>query len=549
MFGRIITGLDIGTHSIKIVQLRRISATNAVLVNYGIFPVGELLVNGMQEDEKKKYREHIIELLKKIITEQKIRITNLVTAIPKQFATVRYITLPSTDPIEIKQMVPYEAQKHIPFLSEEDIVDFQLLSTSPLGTSEVLLVVVKRVIIDDYLSLLNRAHLMPEVVDVSTLAISNLLQFSGFLDSNKAYISVDIGAQMTDLTLITNGILRETRSTPIAGNQLIRGFTEEFKATMQEIESMLSVIDLEKENYGVDSVHALKVEKAIRPWLERFISELRRSIEYFIARANINKIDSILLSGGLAQMKGLPAYLVHELGISTRLVNPFEKIQFPLRKNKFDKETILPQLAVAAGLALRQINGAVGAGVNLLPPQVLGARVRKKLVRSWVVTGTLAGIATLSTVATGYRIYSERVNRLEQITKEIQRISALSERLSIMRDQIDRVKTIFLEKEPLIETLSYLSSLEFIPSRVTLTKIDYTRNRLLLLQGTALEIEDVFTLRTLLDKSQIFENVTLKDTRIITMEGQQVQEFVMECKIKPSKRQLRILSSKAKKTK
>lgn len=549
MFGRIITGLDIGTHSIKIVQLRRISATNAVLVNYGIFPVGELLVNGMQEDEKKKYREHIIELLKKIITEQKIRITNLVTAIPKQFATVRYITLPSTDPIEIKQMVPYEAQKHIPFLSEEDIVDFQLLSTSPLGTSEVLLVVVKRVIIDDYLSLLNRAHLMPEVVDVSTLAISNLLQFSGFLDSNKAYISVDIGAQMTDLTLITNGILRETRSTPIAGNQLIRGFTEEFKATMQEIESMLSVIDLEKENYGVDSVHALKVEKAIRPWLERFISELRRSIEYFIARANINKIDSILLSGGLAQMKGLPAYLVHELGISTRLVNPFEKIQFPLRKNKFDKETILPQLAVAAGLALRQINGAVGAGVNLLPPQVLGARVRKKLVRSWVVTGTLAGIATLSTIATGYRIYSERVNRLEQITKEIQRISALSERLSIMRDQIDRVKTIFLEKEPLIETLSYLSSLEFIPSRVTLTKIDYTRNRLLLLQGTALEIEDVFTLRTLLDKSQIFENVTLKDTRIITMEGQQVQEFVMECKIKPSKRQLRILSSKAKKTK
>ena len=551
---KIYTGLDIGTKSVKLVQLKRGRGNSVQLVNLASAELSSssqrAVVSapaGETENESNKLgagrslapTAKVGETIQRLLTDHKIKPYQLITAIPKHLTTVRSITLPTVQVAEIEQMIRFEAAKHIPFLAEDDILDFQIMGTSSIGGSQILLVTVRKPIIDDHLALLKKIGLEPEMVSVSSSAIYTAMKQNGQLEEGAVQVLIDIGASMTDLTLVQNRILVYSRSATVAGNQLVQRLQDDFQIDALTAESMLPLIDLSQPNFGIDAYHQDRLAKAILPWLELLDNEIKQSLEYFRSESGVSQIDSIILSGGLSRLKGLTAHLAKELNIDIIPVDPLKNIDSHLFGNEVNsaKAGIIPSINIAVGLALCGAETEPGAGLNLLPVELLRKRKQTVQQRKYIAVGALAGLCLLSAGVAGYREYAERETRMQEIKLKLHEFGPLALKLKAMQAQVERIKGMFSPDDAAIDSIALLSQFDYIPSQVAVTRFDYKRNVQLTLEGAALSLPDTIALRESLAKSGLFELVKLRETRTGLMEGKPVQFFTIECKLKKMKQE------------
>jgi type IV pilus assembly protein PilM len=88
--------------------------------------------------------------------------------------------------------------------------------------------------------------------------------------------------------------------------------------------------------------------------LSHIASEVKRSVEYFVAQFSGARVDRGLLFGGGANLKGLPDFLHDRTGLEVQVGDPFVSVN----TNNGDLEGRLggnwASFAVALGLALRR---------------------------------------------------------------------------------------------------------------------------------------------------------------------------------------------------
>lgn len=97
-----------------------------------------------------------------------------------------------------------------------------------------------------------------------------------------------------------------------------------------------------------------EVFDAILPVLGEFVTELRRSIDYFRSRYPNDTIDQILLCGGSAQIPNLDQFIQSDLGIPTAVADPFAHLNVSSKQMSSERlAQVAPAFAVAIGLATR----------------------------------------------------------------------------------------------------------------------------------------------------------------------------------------------------
>ncbi len=98
---------------------------------------------------------------------------------------------------------------------------------------------------------------------------------------------------------------------------------------------------------------ALKIQifNAIAPHVTDLVQELRRSLDFYRSRSGDAPVHEILLCGGMARLPKLAEFIEHELGISTRVVNPLRHVQMSIKKQSYDMDEVGPLFAVSLGLA------------------------------------------------------------------------------------------------------------------------------------------------------------------------------------------------------
>jgi len=323
-------GLDIGTSTVKLVELKVLKDKDIVeLVRFDLEPI--------QADSTP--------LLKKISPSQSITIS--VSGIS---TVIRYIDFPRMNEDELKQALKFEAQKFIPFPINEVNLDSHILKEG-LSDSKMLVLVaaVKKDFITQRLKLIQEAGIKTDIIDLDSLALVNAFNFSYSEEErkdlkNKAIALLNIGASMSNLNILENGLPVLSRDIYAAGNNITQKIQDIFSIDAKSAEELKLNIDKERMD---------KVVTAVESVLSDLAKELRVSFDYYESQ-NSSSVVKILLSGGGSKFSGLKDMLANLLSIEVEYWDPLKQISIPDSFDCKQLKELSSQFAVAVGLALRK---------------------------------------------------------------------------------------------------------------------------------------------------------------------------------------------------
>lgn len=346
LFGKkTLLGLDIGSHSIKMVDLEK-TRSGYELKSMGLAIVpSECIVDKDIMDS-----ETVVETIKNLRDNLKISPKGAATAVSGHSVIVKKAEISTMSRSELEQTLMIEAEQYIPFDINDVYLDFHILGESleRQDMMDVLFVASKKELVDDYSSVIKNAGLKPMIVDVDVFAIENMYH-ANYPDAPETIVAlVDVGASMININVMRDGTSIFARDISMGGRQMTERIQREFGVSFERAENIkcgasVEGIDLERVNY------------IFKMASETYAQEIKRTLDFFLSTMVNENIEKIYIGGGGAKIPGLVALLQKQNEVAVELLNPFNNITW--NEKNFDPaymDYIAPQMAVAVGLALRR---------------------------------------------------------------------------------------------------------------------------------------------------------------------------------------------------
>jgi type IV pilus assembly protein PilM len=338
-------GLDLGNHSIKIVELQRISGF-PVITNFAIFESDKLKLDLGDEDSVNLY----ISKLKTYFDEVAFKSREVVLSLPDTDVFVTIKVLPKMNIREIKNYIPLQASDVFPENINNLTFDARILRELDNNQIEVLLVGARKQKVEKYIEILKRSNLTPKIFEPKAVSNARLIDENS---PTKACVVLDFGFNVTNLEIIVNKIPRFTKSISIGSNTLNKALSQNLNLSLLQAEEY-------KKGYGlVQGVADDKIYSYLKPLIDSIILDLKRSIVYFNEKNKGMEISKIYLLGGLAKLPGISEYLQLSLNYPVEVYDIFNKVKVANNLDKYENElkNISPILANAVGSSLGQLNG------------------------------------------------------------------------------------------------------------------------------------------------------------------------------------------------
>lgn len=341
-------GLDIGYTSVRAVQLEK-KHDLIHLKGYGEIPIGKDVISRNKMDTTA-----LAMAIKQVMETSKIGpITSkhIVCGLPESDVFVKILQFQKMPDSELEEVIKLEIEKIVPFSISELYLDWERVKNGNEKENEkdsIIVVAAPQKLIHNYLEATKKAGLDVIALEIEPAAVCRALikSKSGI---NEAIMIVDIGADITSLTIYDFGSIQLTGGTHVAGNSITEAFGEYLKLDFEKAEQVKRhVINSNKK------LHKKLFDSAIKPVLSQLGHEITRSLNYY---NNIIKdahpVSKIIFCGGNAHLPGLTEYFQESLDFKTGIGNPWENITiYPLKAIPKLKASIY---TTAIGLALREI--------------------------------------------------------------------------------------------------------------------------------------------------------------------------------------------------
>ena len=344
-----LVAIDIGSSSIKLVQLTDFKEGKYELTHFGIMPLDkECIVEGAI---KKPYQ--VVDALKNLIKAEKIQSRYAVSAVAGEAVFIKKIKVPVMSEEKLSEKITQEAEQYIPFDIDEVVLDFQILGkingNKEEKMMEALLVAVQRGVIDERTDILLEAGLKPAIIDLDLFALMNAARLTNDLSSMGTIALIDLGDSFTHINIIQNGVISYTRDIPVGGGYLTNMLMSKFKVPFQQ------VLAIKRGNFSPDIREEEVIETIIQAY-NNILEEIQKYFDYFSNLSN-HKMEKVLLCGGGSMIRGLDDYCADYLKISVETLNPMQGVK--VNPNVFDRSLVdeMSGLStVALGLARRKFD-------------------------------------------------------------------------------------------------------------------------------------------------------------------------------------------------
>lgn len=334
-------GLDIGSKSIKIVQLEK-SGDSFRLRAAGIVSHKNSLPEQIAED---KELAPLAQTLKKLHKEAKVSSKDVSISLPEQQAFTRTIKFPLLEDSEVASAVKWEAEQYIPIPISEAIVQHQVLDRFPNAQPPqvlVLLVASSRMVVEKYAKLVQMAGL--NLVSVETELMSLVRSLA---PHDQTVVIVDSGARSTNIAIANKGNLAFARSIATAGEAFTRAVAQGMG--IQDIQA-----EEYKRTYGLSGEQLEgKIKSVLEPIINVVSDEVKKSIHFYQTEEKGSMPSSVVLSGGSAAMPEMASLMNKAVNIEVVVANPFTNVTMDPETSK-SLTPYAPFYSTAVGLAMKQ---------------------------------------------------------------------------------------------------------------------------------------------------------------------------------------------------
>jgi type IV pilus assembly protein PilM len=349
MFGKkkSVAGLDVGSSSIKMVELEG-KGDNLNLVNLGF----ENLPSDTIIDGQIMELNTVSDVIRNLCVNHGVNADNVVTGVSGHSVIIKNIVLPRMSREELEESIDWHAEEHIPYDLADVSLDYQITAETSEAT-HVLIAACKRERIDNMRQAIQLSGRQPIVIDVDTFALQNCYEANYHPMESDVVTLLNIGASTMNVNIVKGSRSLFTRDITVGGSQ----FTDVLQRSLG-----LSYQQAEAVKRGAGNVPNAD-EKAIEPLIsnvtEIVANEIQKTFDFYRATSDDSHtvVQKILISGGGSKLQGLAQELSARLELPVEVLNPFRNIKVDNRK--FDPgyiSEIMPEMAVAVGLAIRGVN-------------------------------------------------------------------------------------------------------------------------------------------------------------------------------------------------
>jgi type IV pilus assembly protein PilM len=344
-----IVGLDIGSSSIKVVELQPgSSGYKLVRFGYACLPP-EAIVQGAFMNAPA-----IAGAIRDACESAGIKEKRVATSVSGHAVIVKRISLPEQSEEELEESIRWEAEQYIPFDINEVNIDHQILQESSRdGQMDVLLVAAKKDLIDDYVGVIADAGMSIAVMDVDAFAVGNMYEHNYQPMDDGVVALVDIGASVISINVMSGSVPVFTRDVTSGGNQ----YTEEIQKALN-----ISFDEAERIKVGgragevSTDVVPQEVEDVMREVSESLLGEIQRSLDFYRATASAGgNVLKLILCGGSARVPGMTRLFQERVEIPVEIADPFLRVSVaPSAGDEAYIRELAPALGVAIGLGMRR---------------------------------------------------------------------------------------------------------------------------------------------------------------------------------------------------
>jgi len=342
-------GIDIGTHSVKLVHLKRLNE-GFKLLNYEIRPTVPDGIEYIPSDLRRdRYAPIITEMMRSLKINPK-KVNHLVTAVGGEQVSIKQIKTIFLPDDELESALFFEAKKHLAISGGDMVLDFQVLSVEEkTNNMNVLLCATTKDHLRAHTEILQQCNLTPHFVDAEALGVANSFALNTYLEDG-VFVLLNIGAHRTNMVVYGPKSKFFSRDIELGGYNITKDFMKARDLSFEDAEKFKLEHGLRGPAIDKSGLSISNLDIADKPTEEVISLEVKRSLRYYVKEAGNSDFKKVLITGGSAKLAGLVEYLEEALNIPCEIFDPFYNLEMPDKfRNKRD-----PQLSLALGLAMRK---------------------------------------------------------------------------------------------------------------------------------------------------------------------------------------------------
>jgi type IV pilus assembly protein PilM len=396
-----VVGLDIGTFAVRAAELNpgrnRPSLNRFAQVT---LPPGAV-VSGEVVDVAA-----VSAAIKRLWEEGGFAAKKVVVGLSSQRAIVRQAEVADMPEEDLRSSLRFDAHDLIPIPMDDALVDSSVLERDDGGDDpkmRILLAAVPRDVVTSLLQAVTDAGLTATAVDVQSLALLRALPPEA---AGQTEAIVSIGAALTTIAIRENGIPRFVRVVNIGGESITAAIAEDVSCDLEYAEHLKRHALVNPATDGDSSATLNRASHVVHDRINPLVDEIRGSLDFYLAQADVERIERIVVTGGALRTPGLLDRLSAGLNEPVTVADPLADVEVGSTElTPAQLDAAGPLLLAPIGLALAGIPGRQGVALSLLPDEVAEARRHRRQV----VSAGLGVAVFFSVLAGGWTVRHQQM--------------------------------------------------------------------------------------------------------------------------------------------
>ncbi|UCD14901.1 MAG: pilus assembly protein PilM [Candidatus Omnitrophota bacterium] len=432
----------------------------------------DCIVEPLKDYGDNKISNLIIDILKK----DKYKPKFVAVSLPRNFATVRNLHLPSQNRDEISNMIDLHIDRIVPYKKEDVISNYSLAGKDDMGYSRLILAIVHNEIIKRQIRILDQAGFLLDDIALSSYGIWQTILNScrSQISRTDLYLILDIDTTFTDFIIFSGDNMLFTRSIAIKSADI--GTEMGARKFLGEIRQSLLIFQNEEIN--------------------------KKPVKIFLSGIDAPQIGQIIKDELDIEVKKVPAVVPPDI-LQAR------------------KRTVPPDVSLTSVSNL--ILEGKGRRLSFILPDIQIRKSIREKIRDLSICGTLAiYIFTLICIIFLTQIYNEE-HYLKKLKERASKIDKEVGDLVHQLDNIGFVKSYVNKRQTPLYIISQLQ--KHTPQGISFNFVGIDRENKVTLRGQAYKLSEVFRFTTILDELQYFKEAQTNYTRQRRLKDSEITDF------------------------